>query len=318
MNSEPVVSIITPVLNRRETIELCLDSVEAQTFDDLEHIVIDGGSTDGTLEVLEGRGSSRLQWISEPDSGMYDAINKGMRRARGRVLAYLNSDDLYLPWSIEAAVERLDQGFDFVYGDLGIVERTESGWVFYPQFYVPFDLGYYTHFATLGQPTVFWTRNALERNGLFDTSYKLLGDCEYWVRAATSGARFSHVHEVLALQIEHEQTLRATHPEKMRLEFERMRNHYGETVPRSSVTYAGTRRRLRWRWFQLQFILEGRLVGARWRRFMSFIRAKDIRLRRSGLLWFLLPEKLRPPTTLLDADRLMTALSQALPRDRKH
>ncbi len=96
IGSSPLVSIITPVLNRRAFIRQCLMSVAKQTHPRIEHIVIDGGSTDGTLDVLRSfQRTHPIKWISGPDEGMYDAINKGMELANGDILAYLNSDDLY-------------------------------------------------------------------------------------------------------------------------------------------------------------------------------------------------------------------------------
>jgi Glycosyl transferase family 2 len=120
---DPLVSIITPVLNRVETMGVCLASVTRQTYRPIEHIVVDGGSTDGTLDLLrEYRAPHLFHWVSEPDNGMYEAINKGIAISRGEVLAYLNSDDLYLPWSVEVAVRALQQpGIELVYGDLGIL-----------------------------------------------------------------------------------------------------------------------------------------------------------------------------------------------------
>ena len=116
-SEEPLVSIVTPVLDRAGTIELALRSVAAQTYANVEHIVVDGLSTDGTVDVLENFGASQpLRWITERDEGMYDAINKGLALARGDILAYLNSDDLYFPWSVEVAVEALKRGADPVYG----------------------------------------------------------------------------------------------------------------------------------------------------------------------------------------------------------
>jgi glycosyltransferase involved in cell wall biosynthesis len=117
--------------------------VAAQTYPNVEHIVVDGGSTDGTIEIVEAFESSHaLRWISEPDGGMYEAVNKGLRLARGALLAYVNSDDMYLPWSVEVAAEQLSRGADLVFGDMGLLTR---GWkTFRPQFYRPFDLNYYT------------------------------------------------------------------------------------------------------------------------------------------------------------------------------
>ena len=101
---------------------------------------------------------------------MYDAINKGISLAHGDVLAYLNSDDFYLPWSVDVAVRALQSGVDLVYGDLGIMSADANGRpdMFSIQFYPDFDLRYYTFVGVLGQPTVFWRRSLTEKIGLFD------------------------------------------------------------------------------------------------------------------------------------------------------
>ena len=117
---------------------------------------------------------------------MYDAVNKGLGMARGEVVAYLNSDDVYLPWSVETAVATLRSGSDFVYGDLGMIRGSAQD-SFMPQFYAPFDLNHFTYFQSLGQPSVFWRRAASQKLGGFDDSYRLIGDCEYWLRAANAG-----------------------------------------------------------------------------------------------------------------------------------
>ncbi|HVO67352.1 MAG TPA: glycosyltransferase, partial [Syntrophales bacterium] len=104
----PEVLIVTPSFNRAALIEATIESVLKQTYKNMEYIVVDGGSTDGTLEILEKyRKEGKLKYISEPDNGMYDAINKGFRMASGEILAYLNSDDIYFPWTISTAVDAL-------------------------------------------------------------------------------------------------------------------------------------------------------------------------------------------------------------------
>ena len=133
LSEETLVSIVTPTLNRADSIGDVLASVAAQTHGSIEHIIVDGGSTDGTVEVVERFSRTArypIRWISEPDTGMYDAINKGLRMARGDVVAYLNSDDLYFPWSVETAVRTLQEGCDFVFGDVAISRRPTSLWVF--------------------------------------------------------------------------------------------------------------------------------------------------------------------------------------------
>src|SRR5439155_16954172 len=142
--------------------------------------------------------------------------------ARGEILAYLNSDDLYLPWTIEVAVQALRRGSDLVYGDLAIYVLGKRRRRFFIQFYFPFDKKHYTFTSALGQPTVFWTRALTDRLGPFDTSYKLIGDCEFWLRAAKSGLRLRHIDEILAVQVEHGETLRQQHPHLLEQEWARL------------------------------------------------------------------------------------------------
>ncbi len=102
----PLVSIVTPSLNQGRFIQETILSVKDQTYPNIEHIIVDGGSTDGTLDIIKKyEGTYKMRWVSEPDSGQSDAINKGWRMAKGEILAYLNSDDTYMPWAVETAVE---------------------------------------------------------------------------------------------------------------------------------------------------------------------------------------------------------------------
>jgi glycosyltransferase involved in cell wall biosynthesis len=312
VSSAPLVSIITPVFNRAWSIEDCLRSVDEQSYRHIEHIVVDGGSTDGTVDVISNfAATTNIKWISEPDSGMYDAVNKGLRMASGSVLAYLNSDDLYLPWSVEVAVAGLhSSGAELVYGDLGVLTIGEPT-SFYPQFYRSFDMNYFTHFATLAQPTLFWRRDVTERIGFFDESYSLIADCEYWLRARTRGFSLHHVDEVLAVQIEHAGTLRETQPQQLEAEFRRLRTHYTPAAgPPRHRRLQGLRRRFAWRWHQLSFVTGGRLgIHRRWPRFMTWLKDSGIRIRKSAFLWFLLPQPLRPSSaSLLDATALADSL----------
>src|SRR5262245_6146077 len=121
MSDQPLVSIVTPSLNQAGTIAQTLRSIREQSYPNVEHIVVDGVSTDGTLEILrEAEAESTVRWSSGPDSGMYDAINKGFSQAHGEIFAYLNTDDSYFPWTVETAVHALQAhpAAGFVYGDL--------------------------------------------------------------------------------------------------------------------------------------------------------------------------------------------------------
>lgn len=308
----PLVSVITPVLNRIDTIQRCLSSVEKQTYQKIEHIVVDGGSTDGTIDHLRGHVSSRdFRWISEPDGGMYDAINKGLSMAQGEILAYLNSDDLYLPWSVDVAVDRLDRA-DLIYGDLGILlveEDAPAG--FYVQFYRDFDVNHYAYIAALGQPTVFWWRRLSDEIGEFDDSYRLIGDCEYWLRAAGSGALLVHVSEVLAVQVEHEGTLRATQERRLQEEFVRLRAAMRPTAGQPPhLKFERIKKGLEWRWRNLDLMLSlksGR--ESKWPHFVRFLRENGIRPTTGDALSSLLPARWRRhPVRAGDLGRVYAAI----------
>jgi Glycosyl transferase family 2 len=284
---DPLVSIITPVLNRVETIGACLASIARQTYRSIEHIVVDGGSTDGTLDLLRDyRAPYPFHWISEPDNGMYEAINKGIAISRGEILAYLNSDDLYLPWSVEVAVRAIHQpGSELIYGDLGVLSAGRNGElrIFNIEFKRDFDLRYYSFVDTFGQPAVFWRRSLTERIGLFDTRYRLIGDCEYWLRAAVNGAEPKHISEVLALQVEHGSTLRATQGTRLREEFDTLRRSMMTVVdPPTLPEWERVKTSVTWRVRQLE------LFGAvkaryprKWQQFVQQLHAHgvDVRLR---------------------------------------
>lgn len=185
-------------------------SIRSQTLVEYEHIVVDGASTDGTVELLTSMEETYpLRWISEPDTGMYNAINKGLAMARGGILAYLNSDDLYFPWTLEVIVRdfRRHQSVDFVYGDALSIDDESGVRRMYWQF--PFHRDTVQRTGFLAQPTVFWRRRVVEAVGGFDESLRYVADCDYWMRAAAR-FRFHKVHEVLAVERDHRETLRET------------------------------------------------------------------------------------------------------------
>lgn len=192
------ISVVTPSYNQGEYIEATLRSVLEQGYPDLEYLVMDGGSTDGTLAILE-RYRDRLTYVSERDRGQAHAINKGLARATGDVLAWLNSDDLYLPDTL-ATVARLFAGrpdIDVVYGDIIIIDSDGEPLLYRPE--IDFDytiLLYGTNYVY--QPAVFWRRRATEAAGLLDESLRYALDWEYFLRMARVGMRFWHAPQYLA------------------------------------------------------------------------------------------------------------------------
>jgi glycosyltransferase involved in cell wall biosynthesis len=209
----PLVSIITPTLNQGRFIEASIRSIKGQTYSHYEHIIVDGGSTDGTLDILRAHeGTYPMRWLSEPDRGMYDAVNKGMGMARGEILAYLNSDDLYFPWTIAAVVDGLTRysGAGAVHGDSIKIDLADGRQR--ATFEPPFRRSVVAAagpWAGLVQPTVFWRRSVWETIGPFDGDLRYVGDREYFLRIGAR-FRFRRIDEFLAVECLHERNLSTT------------------------------------------------------------------------------------------------------------
>lgn len=188
----PKISIVTPSYNQAAYIRDTIDSVLSQEYPDLEYFVIDGGSTDGTVEILKSYGK-KLKWVSEKDKGQTDAINKGLRQASGEVLAYLNSDDIYLPGALKKVGEYYAKTkADWITGDCLTIDekgvKSKNNWLIsgYKRFlmilYSPLTLRIAD--SMLPQPSTFWSRTAYKKVGEFNTKYHYVMDYEYWVRMA--------------------------------------------------------------------------------------------------------------------------------------
>ncbi len=181
------VSIITPSYNQAEYLEQTIRSVLDQGYPDLEYIIVDGGSTDGSVDIIRKYEDRLAWWVSERDHGQGDAINKGFRRATGEIVAWLNSDDYYQPGAIREAVEILAQHPDWaaVYGDVMAVDA--AGRFIKLHRYDDWGLEGIMCFKVIGQPSVFMRRAVLEQSGLIDESYHYLLDHEFWLRVGLAG-----------------------------------------------------------------------------------------------------------------------------------
>lgn len=174
----PRISVVTVCLNSVATLARTLESVKAQTYPDIEHIVIDGGSTDGTLDVIRRYQNRIAHWVSEPDRGLYDAMNKGIARARGDWIHLLNSDDYYVdPVAIERIVPHLDESrtnyFRMLLGKAdGSVENYDfpyRKWKLYVSAYLP-------------HPAMVISRRQYQEVGLYDLRYRIAADHQLTMR----------------------------------------------------------------------------------------------------------------------------------------
>src|SRR6266540_2326897 len=190
-----LVSIVTPSYNQALYLEQTIQSVLEQDYPRIEYIVVDGASTDDSFEIIKKYNDRLAYWISEKDSGQAEAINKGFGRAKGEILAWLNSDDYYLPNTISAVVKCFEENPDVVmiYGDMLAVDG--YGQTINVLKYKQLSLKDLLCFQILGQPSVFFRRSALEKTGLLDTSFHFMLDHHLWIRLAQQG-RILHVPQV--------------------------------------------------------------------------------------------------------------------------
>lgn len=252
--SLPRISIVTPSYNQGRFIEATIQSVLTQGYPNLEYIVIDGGSTDESVDVIRRHEKQLAYWVSEKDSGAADAIAKGMRRATGDILAYLNSDDLYVPGTLHAVARAFEsKQSDVVFGNAWwidtdgqrIGERRQTPFIPKGYLYGGFDLQ---------QPSVFWTRQAYEKCGGIDPTFLFTFDTEMFVRFVNQGSRFTHVNQFFSEFRIHPRSKSSTEADRCNSELERLRSRH-LPFPYRSIRASWTRtlaRAQRALWYMLQ------------------------------------------------------------------
>lgn len=193
VEKKTLVSIITVVYNGAETIRQTIESVKEQSYHDIEYIVIDGNSKDGTQEIVMKYKDVVTCFISEADNGLYDAMNKGIRLAKGEIIGIINSDDWYEKDAVEKVVNYFDRNnVDVVYGRIFKVDRNgkiEANHV------LPISTMWYQ--MAIPHPSVFIKRSVYDKYGLFDLNYKFSADYELILRLYSNQVRFGFVNEFL-------------------------------------------------------------------------------------------------------------------------
>jgi len=196
-SSQPLVSIVTPSYNQGVYLRRTIESVLSQSYPNIELIVMDGSSSDDSVAILKEYGE-RIQWVSEPDKGQTHAINKGMRRARGCILAYLNSDDVLLPDAVRTVVDYLTEHRDvaLLYGKAFYIDQHDQITGEYKT--EPYSKQRLAEECIVCQPATFWRRSLADVVGEFDESLHYVMDYDYWLRAANAGVRIDFVSTPLA------------------------------------------------------------------------------------------------------------------------
>ena len=238
-----LVSIVTPSFNQAPFLEQTLRSVLDQDYPSLEYIVVDGASTDGSVDIIKKYSDRLAWWVSERDKGQGEAINKGIARAKGDIIGWINSDDYYLPNAISSAVKIFEQNPDvaLVYGDMLAVDQNgeTTNVLRYRQYFLE-DL---LCFQIIGQPAVFFRRQAYEKVGGLDTSYHFMLDHHLWIRIAQQG-KILYVPQIWSAARYHPQAKNRLKPVEFGLEAYRILD-WMKSEPALSPIFTKVERRAR-------------------------------------------------------------------------
>jgi GT2 family glycosyltransferase len=268
--SLPLVTVVTPSYNQAAFLEQTIHSVLEQDYPAVEYLVIDGGSSDGSLEIIQKYASRLAGWVSEADRGQADAINKGFRQAHGEIVAWLNSDDLYLPGAISGAVAALQadpspgrepgESAGMVYGDALTIDP--QGRTLKKLAFPDWSQADLCAFRIICQPAVFMRRQVLEQAGYLDLSYHYMLDHHLWLRIGELG-HIRHVPRYWAAARFHPAAKNVSQATGFSRETMRLLD-WMKAEPGLSLRVAADRRRIEAGAYRLnaRYLLDGGIPGA--------------------------------------------------------
>ncbi len=190
------ITVVTPSYNQGKYIKRTIDSVLSQGVEDLEYIVMDGGSTDETVDILKTYGD-KIIWRSEKDKGQTDAVNKGIRASKGEIIGWLNSDDIYYPGAIQKVLEVFEKHpeVNVVYGNAYHIKEDDS---FIEEYYTEdFDYERLKDICFICQPSLFFRKSVVDKYGYLDDKLQYCMDYDYWLRLG-KGEKFYRLNELIA------------------------------------------------------------------------------------------------------------------------
>ncbi|HDK42354.1 MAG TPA: glycosyltransferase [Candidatus Pacearchaeota archaeon] len=235
--SWPKISIVTPSYNQAEFLERTILSVLNQNYPNLEYIIIDGGSTDGSVEIIKKYEKYLAYWVSEKDKGQADAINKGFAKSCGEILAYINSDDAYHPeafFKIAKAFNKNSKA-DLVFGNVSYIDAYNN--LIGECKFTNFDFATLIYEGgNLHQPGAFWTKKIYDKVNGFNPKYKFCMDYDFFCRVAESG-NMVHIRDYLANFRHHEKSKSSTINHIGLIEHEKIARRYRKNSNKIYLKY---------------------------------------------------------------------------------
>jgi glycosyltransferase involved in cell wall biosynthesis len=217
----PKISVVTPSYNQADYLERTIISVLNQNYPSLELIIIDGGSEDGSVEIIKKYEKYLSYWVTEPDKGQYDAMNKGFRAATGKLVGWQNSDDLYLPGALRkiAMTYMKDPDNDVYFGNIYLIDKDDN--IMRDMRYIPFTVEHLIYYDwNLSSQAVFWKKEIFDLVGFLEDAYHVSSDWDWFIRLGRQKLKFKFIREFLGAYRIHEDAKLTAFPRDERRKIE--------------------------------------------------------------------------------------------------